>query len=451
MSFVRRKRGQVLLVHNAREPGSGRIRQRVIHRFASRGELDDVLTPAGWTRWTKAVAWREPELAFDWSALRLSLEAAQAAWDEVPSGATHRRDQKIERLAVELGAALAALSRAKPSDAAVIQRARPALESLRDSIHRLIPNPVPPPEARTTKETEMNMDADTLFDEGMDYWEAGDERGAARLFRRALKLDPLHADAHNHLGILSLQARRLKEAEAHFRAAVEGGARHLDREGAQVHWGFLTNRPYLRGLANLALVLEDRKRWAEALEVHRQLLALNPDDHQGVRYLIGPECLRVGDYAGAIQAFRPCVHEEVGSAFGLALALLGVDGPAAEVGEALLFGFGQNRYLAPMLLGEPWTRLDGWHWSNMAEPEWAADALAAQADLWQAVPNGAEVLRFWWTSPLVASWRAQLDDLMVRMQAARSGEERVALGAEQRALTSPKNVLELVGRVRRAS
>ncbi len=97
--------------------------------------------------------------------------------------------------------------------------------------------------------------ADESFEEGMERWWAGDRRCAARLFRRVLEFDPRHADAHNHLGIFSLEARKLKAAEQHFHAAIDGGQRHLERDGTEVHWGFLENRPYLCGLANLGLVL----------------------------------------------------------------------------------------------------------------------------------------------------------------------------------------------------
>ena len=176
--------------------------------------------------------------------------------------------------------------------------------------------------------------ADGVFDEGMEHWWAGDRRGAVRLFRRAIKLDPQHADAHNHLGIVSLETRKLKAAEEHFRAAIDGGERHLERDGAEVHWGFIENRPYLRGLANLALVLVQQKKWAEALAIHRQMLKLNPNDNQGVRWLVGVECLRVGDDEGAVAVFKKVMTEEVGCAFGLALAKLRVGGASAEVGEA---------------------------------------------------------------------------------------------------------------------
>ena len=287
------------------------------------------------------------------------------------------------------------------------------------------------------------------FDEGMDHWLAGDRRRAVKSFRRTLELDPQHADAHNHLGIVSLEARKLKEAEEHFRAAVDGGQRYLEHEGDTVPWGVAENRPYLRGLANLALVLVEQKQWAEALAIHKQMLLLNPNDNQGVRYLIGIECLRVGDNAGAIDAFQKYLHEEVGCAFGLALANLHAHGHSADIGEPLLTGFGANRYVAPMLLGEPWERLDAFHGSNMAEPDWAHDVIAAQADLWHAVPRGAELLRFWWDAPQIATWRRRLDEIMLRLRNLAPSSERTALASEWSALRSEETVRKLVRAVRR--
>ncbi|MBK8262425.1 MAG: tetratricopeptide repeat protein [Nannocystis sp.] len=293
--------------------------------------------------------------------------------------------------------------------------------------------------------------ADDTFDKGMERWWAGDRRGAVSLFRRALVLDPKHGQAHNHLGIVRLEARRLREAEQHFRAAIEDGQRHLVRDGAAVHWGDIENRPYLRGLANLALVLAEQKKWGEALAIHEQLLALNPNDNQGIRYLIGPEYLRVGDNDSAIAVFQRCLDEEVGCAFGLALAKLRAHGPSAEIGDALLTGFAANRYVAPMLLGERWERLDGFHGTNMAEPEWADDVIVAQADLWQAVPRGAEQLRFWWAAPPVATWRRQLDEIMVSLKARAPLSERSVLVAEWNVLRSEATIRELARLVRTAS
>lgn len=458
MSFVRRKRGQVLLVHNERVSGSSRVRQRELHRFSSPLELEDVLTQAGWTRWTRALAWRERAIEFDWPALRDRLTEELKTWSAAPSGATHRRNQKIERLASELVGELVPLSLAKAADAAVVGRARPSLLALRDSISRLLPAQHEPKIDPPIKETHViqlshatNRAADDTFDEGMEHWWAGDRRGAARLFRRTLELAPQHADAHNHLGIVSLEARKLKAAEQHFRAAIDGGQRHLEHDGAEVPWGFIENRPFLRGLANLALVLVEQRKWAEALAIHKRMLTINPDDNQGIRYMVGVECLRVGDNAGALAAFQKCLHEEVGCAFGLALAKLRAQRPTVEIGEALLTGFAANRYVAPMLLGETWERLDGFHGTNMAEPEWAHDVIIAQADLWQAVPRGAEVLRFWWAAPPVVTWRRKLDELMQHLLGLAPSTERSAVVSEWSTLRSEEAVRELARAARTAS
>jgi hypothetical protein len=457
MSFVRRKRGQVLLVHNERTAGTSKVRQRELHRFTSPADLEQVLSPAAWKTWTQSLAWRERGVDFDWPAIRDRLRAELTAWESAPTGAEHRRNQKIARLSSELVVELAPLSLVKPADVALVERARPSLLALRDSIARLIapkrPAHVPPPKESAMIPTASASfeSADQVFDEGMEFWWDGDRRSALKYFRRALKLDPQHADAHNHLGIVSLDARKLKDAEEHFRAAAEGGQQRIERDGAQVPWAILENRPYLRALGNLALALAEQKKWAEALAIHQRILTLDPNDNQGVRYLVGVEHLQVGDNQGAIEAFEKCLGEEVGCAFGLALARLRAFGQSAEVGEPLLLGFAENRYVAPMLLGERWERLDAFHGSNMAEPEWADDVVKAQAELWHAVPKGAEVLRFWWTSPSVAAWRKKLDDNMVKLKSLPISDERSAVVAHGFGLRSERTVRELVKKVRSAS
>ena len=133
---------------------------------------------------------------------------------------------------------------------------------------------------------------------------------------------------------------------------------------------------------------------------------------------------------------------------GLALAKVRAKGSSAEIGEALLTGFAANRYVTPMLLGETWERLDAFHGTNMAEPEWAHDVIVAQADLWHAVPRGADLLRFWWMARPVASWRSQLDEIMVRLKDVTVSNERSAVVSEWRELRSVETIRELVGLVR---
>ena len=451
MAFVRRKRGQVLLVHNARSPGEAGVRQRELFRFSSAAELAAALIPAAWRKWTSTVAWKEQDVKFDWEPIREKLASELRQWNGAPSGARHRHGEKVDRLTKELTSELATLSLAGPTDAALVERMQPSLVALREALSRLLPTPRSTVHDFTQKETSMTTVAashtdsiEELFDEGMEHWWAGERRRALPIFRRVLALDPQHADANNHLGIASLDARKLKPAERYFRAAVEGGARALERDGGRLPWGILENRPYLRGMGNLARARGAPRRWREALAVHVEQLRLNPDDNQGVRYLIGAEYLRIGDIGAAIDAYRSTSTDEPGCAFGLALATLSSRGSHADVGTALLSGFALNRYVAPMLLGESWERLDGFHGTNMAEPEWAQDVVEGQADLWHAVPRGAEVLRLWWRAPSVAAWRKQLDEIVVQLKDVRLSEQRSALASRSIALRSPGTVKALV-------
>lgn len=114
-------------------------------------------------------------------------------------------------------------------------------------------------------------------------------------------------------------------------------------------------------------------------------------------------------------------------------------------------GFAANRYVAPMLLGESWEQLDAFHGTNMAEPEWAHDVIVAQADLWHAVPRGAEVLRFWWMATPVATWRRKLDEIMIRLKDLPASGERSAVVSEWSVLRSAETIRELVRIVRAAS
>ncbi|MBN1609339.1 MAG: hypothetical protein JW940_22100 [Polyangiaceae bacterium] len=104
-----------------------------------------------------------------------------------------------------------------------------------------------------------------------------------------------------------------------------------------------------------------------------------------------------------------------------------------------------------MLLGERWERLDAFHGSNMAEPEWADDVISAQAELWQAIPRAADVLRFWWAAPSVVTWRQKLDDAMVRLKDLPPSDERSALVGTWSGLRSSDTVRALSLTVRGAS
>ncbi len=102
------------------------------------------------------------------------------------------------------------------------------------------------------------LDADGWYFLGCELLETEPER-AREAWRRALALDPAHADAHLDLGLLEHEAGRLAEAEAHYRAAL--AARPAESTAA----------------FDLGVVLEDRGRPREAERAYREAVVLEPD------------------------------------------------------------------------------------------------------------------------------------------------------------------------------
>ncbi|WP_437298196.1 hypothetical protein [Sorangium sp. So ce426] len=113
----------LLLTFTATHVGGG-ISQWIVGWVPGQGNAVDASTAAA--------------LTVDWPSSQERLRAELATWTAEPAGATHRRNQKIERLASELVVELAPRSLVRASDAALIERVRPSLLALRDSIARLL-------------------------------------------------------------------------------------------------------------------------------------------------------------------------------------------------------------------------------------------------------------------------------------------------------------------------
>lgn len=87
---------------------------------------------------------------------------------------------------------------------------------------------------------------------------------------------------------------------AHFdRWAVEAGELALGPEGfeecAGHFWGFLETRPYMRARAGIAAALWATNQCTEAIEHYWAMLELNPNDNQGIRFVLAAHLLAQRD------------------------------------------------------------------------------------------------------------------------------------------------------------
>lgn len=130
-----------------------------------------------------------------------------------------------------------------------------------------------------------------------DAWERTTSRSRIALARKALGISPLCADAYVLLA--EEAARSAEEARDLYARGVEAGELALGPEGfaeyAGHFWGFLETRPYMRARVGLALTLQKLGDEDGAISHFRDMLRLNPNDNQGIRYLLAGCLLRRGE------------------------------------------------------------------------------------------------------------------------------------------------------------
>jgi tetratricopeptide (TPR) repeat protein len=139
-------------------------------------------------------------------------------------------------------------------------------------------------------------------------WETPNLQRCTALAIRALALSPDCADAYV---ILAESTAPLDEALELYRKGVEAGARAIGKkvfkEDIGHFWRIFETRPYMRARAGLAKCLWESQRRDEALEHYRDLLRLNPNDNQGLRYILVSCLLDLGrdDEVAALLALYP--------------------------------------------------------------------------------------------------------------------------------------------------
>ena len=252
-------------------------------------------------------------------------------------------------------------------------------------------------------------EAEAALDVLLDEDEAGrlaPGRYLARLRALAVR-HPRYIDGHAHLAFALLNRGKPKLAlEAAQRGYALGAEAIPPGYKGVIEWGWLENRPFLRA-AHAAVLCHLRLRQrAKALALMEKMLAWNPNDNQGIRYIIGSEYLRAGDTerAGAIfdaeaGAYPPYRYE---------MALLRLrEGAHAAAATALRHGFVENGYIAEILCGMPNPLpLAVWHGSNLAGSELAQDYVVGYGELWERTPGAIAFVRWLHTHPKAMAERA---------------------------------------------
>ena len=174
------------------------------------------------------------------------------------------------------------------------------------------------------------------------------------LAREALALSPLCSDAYL---VLARETADADDALELYRRAVAVGAEALGetafQDDAGSFWGLLQTRPYMPARHELALAPWRRGHRDEAVAHYHEMLRLNPDDNQGIRYLLIDALLELGREADADAVLKR--YKDDGSAhwtWSAALLAFRRTGNSAPANKALAKAVKANGHVAAYLLGK---------------------------------------------------------------------------------------------------
>jgi tetratricopeptide (TPR) repeat protein len=239
-----------------------------------------------------------------------------------------------------------------------------------------------------------------LLDQAQDLiytaWDNPNPSMRVALARKALTISPDCADAYVLLAEAAVTPAKALEF---YRKGVQAGERAVGKEPFEEDvghfWGILQTRPYMRARAGLARCLWDRGTYDEALVHWRDMLRLNPNDNQGIRYVLATRLLELGrdrELAALLQE-----HHDDGRAYMIwtrALFAFRTQGDNSKSRRALTEALESNPHVPAYLLGHK--PLPG-----------VLPAYTGLGDESEAMSWAIENIKAWQTTAGALAWLAQ--------------------------------------------
>lgn len=227
---------------------------------------------------------------------------------------------------------------------------------------------------------------------------------------------PGFIEGHLYLGLALAETGRTGAALASFMRAIAIGDAALPQDDtSSLPWQDFRNRPFLRALHEAALMELKRNRRRAAIRLMERMMALDPDDGPGVRFLLGSQYLRVREPVKArflleawADRYPPCAYD---------LGLLYFrENRFRDAATQLRRAFFANVYIAEMLCGHPDPGpLAIWHGSSLERAEVARHYVDDGAKLWCDTCDGIAFLHWLYHHPRVMGERAAILDCRDRL------------------------------------
>lgn len=202
---------------------------------------------------------------------------------------------------------------------------------------------VPPKSGRKTNAEK----SDDLVYQALD----SDPKQGLVLVKEALKYNPDNVRALNYLGE---QEKNVTKAIEIFKNAMEKGARQLGEsffaENKGHFWGMHETRPYMTAKFNYANRLSATGKANESIKEYNEILSLNPNDNQGVRYILAGDLLYHKKYKAFLDLYKKFDEASASWLFNYSLYLFATEGPSAKANKALNEANKQNTHIIPYMI-----------------------------------------------------------------------------------------------------
>lgn len=233
-------------------------------------------------------------------------------------------------------------------------------------------------------------------------WEESNPAKRITLAHDALEISEDCADAYVLLA--EEEADTVSRALEYYRAGVAAGERALGSEYFQEYaghfWGLLETRPYMRAREGLAKMLWRLNRKQEALAEYQEMLRLNPNDNQGIRYLMVELLLEMEEY-DQLRELLKRYRNDWSAVWTYTQALLAFRryGAKATAARALAKAFEQNPHVPPYLTGKKRIPNQLPNYLGMGDDREAIWYASDHLNFWRRTPGAVE----WLTKELAAA------------------------------------------------
>lgn len=135
----------------------------------------------------------------------------------------------------------------------------------------------------------LTYELDMKFYDASELMDVGEYKKAETLLRSIIKAYPNHIDAIHHLALIMKRGRGYAEGFELTKKAVELGRSAFPKSFVigkdLLPWSILENRPFLRACHGLGLFYMEDGKFDKAFSIFNEILAMNPNDNQGIRAL----------------------------------------------------------------------------------------------------------------------------------------------------------------------